>query len=339
MKVVKIILITLAILVGLVILVGLFLPNKMEIEKSIVVDAPPNVPYSQVANLRNMPKWDPWSNIDTTMETTYSGAPAGVGSKRVWKSKNENVGIGSMVVTKAEPYSFIETDLDFAEQGMAKSYFKFEKVDNNKTKVTWGFNSDVDIPILGGYLCLIMGPIVEAQYDQGLQNLKKVSEEMANKSDLTNRNITVENVDSQTLICISGATTQDDSQISQKFAQAYGQLVTNIQVNGMEMAGPPLTITTKWEDNQYNYNNCIPVQNIKGELSATVFDTKSYSGPVAKLEYIGPYMQMESAYNDIMAYIEQNGFEIVGSPWEVYISDPSDTPEDKLITHIYFPIK
>ena len=339
MKIVKIIVIAIAVILGLLIVVGLFLPTEMKTEKSIVIDTPPNIPYSQVANLRNMSKWDPWSRVDSNMEATYEGALVGVGAKRSWKSKHDNVGMGSMIITKAEQFSFIDSDLDFGDQGKATSYYKFEEIEEGKTKVTWGFYSDVDFPIMGGYIAAMMGPKIEEDFEEGLISLKKLSEGIENKSDLSGRKITLEKVDLQKMVCISGSSTQDDPNLAQKFGEAYGKLMSNIQVNGMEMAGPPLTVTTHWGENKYEYQNCIPVNEIKGDLSATVVEKTSYEGTAVKIEHIGPYAEMEPSYDAIMAYIEQFGFEMVGFPWEVYINDPTETPEDKLITHIYFPIK
>lgn len=339
MKILKIVIIAVAVILGLLIVVGLFLPTTMSVEKSIVIDAPPNVPYSQVINLRNMPKWDPWSKIDTTMETVYEGPIAGVGAKRSWKSNDDQVGIGSMTIIKDEPFSNVEVELDFGDQGLATSYYKFESTEKGKTKVTWGFNSDIDIPIFGGYLCLMMGPMIEKEYVKGLESLKKLSESIKNKLDVSERKITIENVDSQIVICMSTTTTPDDQNISDKMGISYGQLVSNIQVNGMKMTGPPITITTKWEENVYEFDNCIPIQNIKGDLSAKVFESKTYSGTAIKIEHIGSYATLDNSYNVILAYISQLGLEITQNPWEVYISDPSETPEDKLITQIYFPIQ
>lgn len=339
MKAIKIILITLAALIGLFIIVGLFLPTEMHVEKSIEIDTPPNVPYMQVANLKNMTAWDPWSNIDENMETSYSGPLFGVENSREWKSIDQNVGVGKMTVSEAEPYKLINTDLDFGDQGLATSYFKFEKMGENKTKVTWGFDSDMDIPIVGGYIVMAMGGVIEDQYLKGLENLKRVSEAVENQRDLTSTQISFEEVESQKVICISGATTQDDESISALFGQNYGQLMSNVQVNQMEMAGAPMTVNTKWEDNQYEFMNCIPVKEVKGDLSASVLAKDTYAGPTVKIIHTGSYDGMDKTYEDVMAFIEQSNFEIVGNPWEVYISDPGNTPEDKLITHIYFPIK
>ncbi len=339
MKILKIVLIAIAVILGLLIVVGLFLPNTMSVEKSIVIDTPSNVPYSQVTNLRNMPKWDPWSKLDTTMETVYEGPIAGVGAKRSWKSKDEQVGSGSMTITKDEPFSNIEVELDFGDQGLATSYYKFETIEKGKTKVTWGFDSEIDIPIFGGYLCLMMGPMVEKEYIKGLENLKKLSEGIKNQQDVSNRKISIENVDSQVVICMTTATTPTDANLSEKMGVSYGQLLSNIQVNGMEMSGSPMTITTKWEENEYVFDNCIPIKSVKGDLSAKVFESKTYAGTTMRIEHIGAYTGMDASYEAILSYIAQMGLEITQNPWEIYISDPSDTPEDKLITHIYFPIQ
>ncbi len=339
MKILKIVIIAIAVILGLLIVVGLFLPSTMSVEKSIVIETPANVPYSQITNLMNMPKWDPWSKLDTTMETVYEGPIAGVGAKRSWKSKDEQVGSGSMTITKDEPFSYIETDLDFGDQGIATSYYKFETAEKGKCKVTWGFNSEIDIPIFGGYLCLMMEPMIEKEYVKGLESLKKLSESIKNKLDVTSKNISIENVESQTVICMSTSTTPTDQNLADKMGKSYGQLVSNIQVNGMEMTGPPITVTTKWEENVYEFDNCIPIQNVKGDLSAKVFESKTYKGTAMKIEHLGSYANLNSSYDAILAYISQMGLEITQNPWEVYISDPSDTPEDKLITYIYFPIQ
>ena len=162
---------------------------------------------------------------------------------------------------------------------------------------------------------------------------------MKNKTDLTKRIINIEEVKSEKIICIANTTTKDDMNLSKKFAKAFGQLISNIQVNKMEMAGPPITITTKWEESTFEYENCIPIQNVKGDLSASVFESKTYSGNAVKIEHIGSYQNLSKSYDDVMSYITQMNLEISDNPWEVYISDPSNTPEDKLITYIYFPIK
>lgn len=339
MKIVKIIIFGLAIIFGLLIVVGIFLPSTMKIEKSIVIDTPANVPYSQVTNLRNMQKWDPWSSKDTNMITTYEGPIIGTGSKRIWSSKNKNNGIGSMTIIKDIPFSLIVAELEFGDQGTSSASFQFEKIEKNRTKVTWSFISDIDIPIIGGYIVALMSSAVEKEYDKGLQNLKKLSENVSNKDNITFKKIVYENVSSQEMICISGATTQFDNNISQVFAKAFDQLVLNIDINKMKSIDKPMTISKKWEENVYEFDNCIPIAELKGELSAKVFKTKSYEGPTLRIEHLGSYSKMDKTYEAVMAYVSQLDLELAGSPWEVYINDSSHTLEEKLITHIYIPIK
>lgn len=339
MKIVKIIIIALAVIFGLLIVVGLFLPTTMTIEKSIVIDTPANVPYSQVTNLRNMQKWDPWSDQDSNMVTTYEGPIIGADSKRIWTNKENNVAIGSMTIIKDVPFSLIMAELEFGDQGKSSASFQFDEITKNKTKVTWSFISDIDIPIFGGYIVAIMSGAVEKEYDKGLQNLKKISENIDNKESVTSRKIVFENISSQNMICISGTTTQFDNNLSQVFAKAYDQLTLNIQINKMKTNGKPITVSKKWEENLYEFDNCIPVAEVKGELSAKVFKAKSYEGSAIRIEHLGSYTNMDKTYNAIMAYVSQLDLEIVDSPWEVYINDPAHTLEERLITHIYIPIK
>jgi effector-binding domain-containing protein len=48
---------------------------------------------------------------------------------------------------------------------------------------------------------------------------------------------------------------------------------------------------------------------------------------------------METTYKKIDAFIAAYQLEHNGRSWESYVSDPSTTPEDELITEVYVPVK
>jgi len=40
-----------------------------------------------------------------------------------------------------------------------------------------------------------------------------------------------------------------------------------------------------------------------------------------------------------MEYIMKNGYEIFGSPMEIYLNDPGEVSEDELLTEVQFPVR
>lgn len=51
------------------------------------------------------------------------------------------------------------------------------------------------------------------------------------------------------------------------------------------------------------------------------------AGPAAVVWHVGPYEDMEPAYEALLAWISEHGGTLTGSAWEVYHSDPKEEPE------------
>lgn len=60
---------------------------------------------------------------------------------------------------------------------------------------------------------------------------------------------------------------------------------------------------------------------------------------VASTTHRGPYDEMGPAYHTVTGWIQEHGHEIAGPPREIYLSDPSDTPDPAdYVTEVQFPI-
>ncbi len=158
--------------VVIVVGIGLFLPNDYRVERSIEIDATPEAVFDQVNTLKNWNAWSPWAARDPSIENTYSGPEAGVGSKVTWTS--EDSGNGSQTITFSERPKRIETHLDFGEMGRPKADWTFEPSEEG-VRVTWGLSGTAGGP-LGGYFAKMMDGWVGADYEDGLSRLKKVVE-------------------------------------------------------------------------------------------------------------------------------------------------------------------
>ena len=65
----------------------------------------------------------------------------------------------------------------------------------------------------------------------------------------------------------------------------------------------------------------------------------TYGGKVIKAVHKGSYESLDSTYEKVEAYAACHGLELTDRSWDQWISDPGSTPEEELITHVYYPVK
>lgn len=170
MKIVKKILIVLAVLIAIVAIAGMFMSPKVHVERSMEMKASPEAVYSQIADLTMWDNWMPWNKLDPNMKKTFGEKTTGEGASYSWESTNSDVGHGTITITKAIQNELVETSLDFKEHGTATGGYKVEKTDNG-SKVTWSMEMDMGgnpfMRIMGSMMDKMMGP----QFDKGLHSL------------------------------------------------------------------------------------------------------------------------------------------------------------------------
>ncbi len=177
MKILKILGIGLLIVIGIPLIIALFVPNDFIYEKSIDINAPIEVVWENVNRLADMDKWSPWNDYDPNMKKEFSGTDGEIGAKQFWDSDVEEVGKGSQTIAKLDAPNLIETDLVFYSpyESEAKAYVKL-KEQGNVTTVTWGFDSEMPYPFNLMQLFTDMEEMMGKDWNNGLNNLKKLSE-------------------------------------------------------------------------------------------------------------------------------------------------------------------
>ncbi|MNH86295.1 Multidrug-efflux transporter 1 regulator [compost metagenome] len=116
----------------------------------------------------------------------------------------------------------------------------------------------------------------------------------------------------------------------------FGRLYEKIASDKLTMLGTPMTI---YHSPDYNPSGndtefAIPIQEfVKGTRDLP-------GGLCAKSVLKGSYSELTSVFARLREWVEQEGYELVKSPYEVYLIDPNQVtaPED-LVTEVYFPVK
>jgi DNA-binding transcriptional MerR regulator len=127
---------------------------------------------------------------------------------------------------------------------------------------------------------------------------------------------------------------------SEDYALGYGKyfskLYETIATAKLTLLGTPITIYHSQEYNPAGNDTefALPIEEI-------VNGTRELSeGLCAKSVYKGPYSELTSVYAKLTEWIENKGFTLVNSPYEIYLTDPTQitNPEDH-VTEVYFPVR
>jgi len=147
-------------------------PDSFRIERTLVVNAPPEAPYARVQDLHRWTEWSPWEGIDPAMKRTYGGPASGVGASYGWEG-TAKVGSGRMEIIEAVPGAKLVLKLDFLTPMEAHNTAEFTFVrEGSGTRVTWAMFGPS--PFLSRLMGLVfnMDRMVGGMFAQGLASLK-----------------------------------------------------------------------------------------------------------------------------------------------------------------------
>ena len=172
----KIIAITAVVILAGVLVYAATRPDSFRIERSATIKAPPEKVFAQVSNFKAWTAWSPWEKVDPALKRTYSGAETGKGAAYAWEG-NKDIGSGRMEITDAVPASKVTIRLDFFKPFEAHNTAEFTFAQQgDATTVTWAMFGPS--PYLSKLMSLVfsMDRMVGGMFEQGLANLKSISE-------------------------------------------------------------------------------------------------------------------------------------------------------------------
>lgn len=164
------------------------------------------------------------------------------------------------------------------------------------------------------------------QMEQDVQNLK--------------RGVDIMSYFDKIAVTLAEPNTQHILSIRKKMNVAdYGSYMNQLQETltreKLTALGPPMSIfhDETYNPESYDMEIAIPVKEaVKG--------TKTLSpGLCATTTLNGPYSQLPEAYAKLKSWMETEGYEGSGSPYEVYLTNPFEVAADENVTAIYMPVK
>lgn len=172
--------IILYIIIGIIaalLIAGLFIPKGMKATREIIINKPNAEVFNYIKQLKNQDNYSKWGSMDPNMKKEYRGTDATVGFVSAWEG-NKKGGAGEQEITGVEEGRKLSTELRFIKpfKSVAQSTMTTEALSDNSTKVSWGFEGQMNYPMNIMKLFMNMEKSIGDDFSTGLSNLKALLE-------------------------------------------------------------------------------------------------------------------------------------------------------------------
>lgn len=325
-------------LFALVVLVGFALPSSHRVAVSAEIDAHAATVFAQLNDFRRYTLWAPGLDIDPNARVLYSGNNTGVGATMTWDGPL--TGSGTQTIVESTPFKHIGILINDGEPGEASAQFDLAP-GTGTTIVTWRFEVDYGMNIVGRYFAPVFGRIIGRDNQLGLQKLKELCESLP-REDFSDLQVEHMIVEADEIAYIRATSLPQPAEIADTMRSAYFDILTFIDEQDLEEAGPPLSITRVYSGSSLIFDAAIPVRGVTESTPANRGDVKlgsTYAGPVIRVRHQGSYRTLARTHRKMAAYLTAHGIERNGDAWEAYVSDPSLVREQDLLTYVYYPVR
>jgi uncharacterized membrane protein len=176
MKILKKIVIVIAIIIAIPLIAALFIKKEYAVEREVTINKPKQVVFNYVKFLKNQDNYSKWVMMDPAMKKDFSGIDGTVGFVYAWSSSNKNAGKGEQEIKNINEGKEVNVEVRFRKpfKGIAQTYMKTESVSDNQTKVKWGMQGTNAYPL--NFMNLFMDNMLGKDLKASLENLKNILE-------------------------------------------------------------------------------------------------------------------------------------------------------------------
>lgn len=317
-----------------ILIIGAFLPSTGQVRRETVIDAPAATVYALIANLERARQWLPWlegAQIDAEQRR-------GTGAKAVLAGKSIS---GTARILETVPHERVTMEIDLADAHDAVSTFDLRS-EAEATRVLWTFEVDYGIDIAARYYGgLFLGRVSGPDHERALESLKQLAESLP-RTDFADLDIEHLVVTERSIAWLRTASRPTPAAISAAMGDAYFEILRYMDRAGLTEAGPPLAISRSASGSEIIFDAAIPVAGTppdEVEEPGRVHLGHTYAGAAVRARHRGSYATLGMTHEKIAAYLAAHGIGRNGDAWESYETDPSRTPEQDLVTYVYYPVE
>lgn len=328
-----------------VLLASLFAPSYKAITRTTSIDAPVEVVYGQLVNLKKWSKWDAWYPKDLSQVRTFEGS---IGDQRhsfSWTSSHEDLGSGSVVIKRYQKNENIYFVLSLINNGREYNFegdFRL-KERNGQTIVTWTIRSKQSYPfkIINYFIEKFMGP----DFTSGLANLKTYIETSSDQELDVLENSVVLLEEHGIVYAMIQKDRLDMAEVEQFCSDANLKIYSYLKASSITPKGVPTGLFYERDTatNRARIAAGIPttamIQRIDSTFTLETGTAEWYKDHVS-MAYKGGYQNIKVVHNALQAWLKQNGKTYKAPAIEEYINGPLDGMDSsKYLTRVSYYFK
>ena len=267
------VLLALLIVLLLAVVVGVLLPSHGHIERTVEVSNPVRQVFDSIDTFRRYPQWTAARMWDPQVQMRLEGPESGVGAKVAWSSTNAKVRDGSLTITSSDEDNKVTMAVDNHWTGTDKTYtLSLKPSSNGRTVVIhWAYDVDYGWDLMARYAGLYINGDPAAVVQTNLNNLAAIMAGFPN-TDYKEQPIEVVDVAAKPVFLVATKAKRSLDDVEEATDAAIGEIEAAMAKAGVTAAGPRMTITTTWGEEDYAFSVAIPVS------SATItLDNQQYT--------------------------------------------------------------
>lgn len=265
-------LVALLIVFVLAVLVGVVLPDHGHVERSVQIPSPVRQIYDTVNTFRRFPQYSGLRAFDPGTRMTLSGPESGVGAKVAWTSASPKVGDGSLTITKSNEDSDVAMALDSDWIGDNKTYaITLTPSANGRTvRVTETYDVDYGWNLFWRFGGLYINGEPSAVVQGNLASLSAMMAGFPN-TDYKDQDIKVVDITAKPVFLVATKAKRSLDEVAEATDEAKEKIDAALKKAGLTQAGPLMTITTEWGDEDYSFSVAVPVDQPTFTMSGTSY--------------------------------------------------------------------
>ncbi|MEO0996291.1 MAG: SRPBCC family protein [Pseudomonadota bacterium] len=172
MRLVRTLVIGLALLAAALIGGGLLLPERAAVTRTLSIEAPAATVFALANALPQFNRWSPWL-FEAPASVQYSGPRSGVGAVAEWSYANG--GYGRIEITASEPHRTVEQALTFDGGGAATTTIGIQP-DGDGVVVSVTYSTEFAFDLTGRYVGLFHDRLFGARLETALDKLGRLAQ-------------------------------------------------------------------------------------------------------------------------------------------------------------------
>ena len=307
----------------------------MHVERSTLIDAPPEQVYRWVSDFSTWASWSPWLCAEPDAKVTVSDNPTSLGGLYQWAG--QVIGSGEIEHKELSPSSRIVDELRFLKPfaSTSKVTFQLEPV-AEQSRLTWTMAGPW--PWFLFWMKSQMEGFIGMDFDRGLAMLKDHIEQGAVASKI-NVEGKAEVGPLQMLGVRKSCAIKDVGASMERDLQEAG---TKLMAAGLSATDSGISVYHKldFRKSQFEYTTGYLQPQLPSTIPAGLSAWSIPRTAAFKVEHVGSYKHLGNAWSAGNALMRHRKLKPAKHhPFELYRVAGSDVPETELITEIYLPTK